>query len=51
MEPTPVGRALADAIQAVVKIYKERLQHASRFEASYLPRAPSAFAPRILDTC
>ena len=39
MEPTPVGRALADAIQTVVKIYKERLQHASRFEPLTSTRA------------
>jgi DNA-binding transcriptional LysR family regulator len=32
MEPTPVGRTLADAVQAIVKIYQGRLQHASRFE-------------------
>jgi DNA-binding transcriptional LysR family regulator len=32
MEPTTVGRTLADAIHEVVNIYQGRLQHAARFE-------------------
>jgi len=39
MEPTPVGRTLADAIQAVVQIYQGRLQHASRFDPLTSTRA------------
>jgi DNA-binding transcriptional LysR family regulator len=39
MEPTPLARTLADAIQAVIKIYHGRLQHASRFEPLTSTRA------------